>query len=209
MSKASELYACLYATEFPLQALLRMRPEFASKPCAVLAGDPPMQQVCSLNARARALGISARYDPRRARYISSIAVLPRSVAEEETAREALLECTGTFSPRVEDQSTANTFLCVIDIAGTETLLGAPNTSGKEAAPADQIIGHQGIDRDQQQLSCRNIARARDCLSQSSQRHSIRRRKLGISSASSHLSWIFRSTCRDISLMGDPHTRHAR
>ena len=140
MSKASELYACLYATEFPLQALLRMRPELRSKPCAVLAGDPPMQQVCSLNARARALGITRGMTRVELDTFPAIAVLPRSIAEEETAREALLECTGTFSPRVEDQSTANTFLCVIDIAGTETLLGAPNTLGKKLLQRIKSLG---------------------------------------------------------------------
>ena len=55
----------------------------------------------------------------------SVAPLVRSFAEEAAARTALLECAGTFSPRVEDRCDGSAFLCVIDIAGTEKLFGPP------------------------------------------------------------------------------------
>ena len=58
MNQLAELYACLYAREFPAQALLRLRPELHNKPCVVLKGEPPLQQVCSLNTKARLLGMS-------------------------------------------------------------------------------------------------------------------------------------------------------
>jgi protein ImuB len=58
MTTPSELYACLYAKEFPAQALLRFRPELHGKPCVVLEGEAPLQQVCSLNAKARLLGLT-------------------------------------------------------------------------------------------------------------------------------------------------------
>jgi len=38
-----ELYACLYAREFPVQALLRLRPELREQPCVVMAGDAPLE----------------------------------------------------------------------------------------------------------------------------------------------------------------------
>ena len=47
MSYPAELYACLHAREFPMQAMLRLRPELHNKPCVVIAGEPPLQQVCS------------------------------------------------------------------------------------------------------------------------------------------------------------------
>jgi protein ImuB len=53
MSKLPELYACVYAKEFPVQALLRLRPDIRSQACVVLEGEPPQQTVCSLNPRAR------------------------------------------------------------------------------------------------------------------------------------------------------------
>ena len=42
MNKHAELYACLYAKEFPAQALLRLRPELRDKPCVVMEGEPPL-----------------------------------------------------------------------------------------------------------------------------------------------------------------------
>src|ERR1019366_7033104 len=71
MSGQQELYACLYAQEFPAQALLRLRPELRQKAVAVIhpsnqrlpgtpgmEGEPPLQTVCALNAQARRLGIA-------------------------------------------------------------------------------------------------------------------------------------------------------
>lgn len=56
MSRMPELYACLYAKEFPAQSLLRLRLDIGSQACVVLEGEPPLQTVCSLNPRARVLG---------------------------------------------------------------------------------------------------------------------------------------------------------
>jgi len=55
MNEPAELYACLYANEFPSQALLRLRPDLHNQPCVVMEGESPLQQVCSLNATARLL----------------------------------------------------------------------------------------------------------------------------------------------------------
>ncbi len=57
MTKPAELYACLYAKEFPAQALLRLRPELRDKPCVVMEGEAPLEQVCSLTRKARILGL--------------------------------------------------------------------------------------------------------------------------------------------------------
>ena len=57
MNEPAELYACLYANEFPAQALLRLRPELHNQPCVVMEGEPPLQHVCSLNTKARLLGL--------------------------------------------------------------------------------------------------------------------------------------------------------
>ena len=118
-----ELYACLYAREFPAQAMLRLRPELREKAVVVMEGEPPLQIVCSLNARARGLGVARGMTKVEVETFDGVTVLPRSVAEEAAARVVLLECAGTFSPRVEDCIDANAFLCVIDIAGTEKLFG--------------------------------------------------------------------------------------
>ncbi len=125
MNTQTELYVCLYAKEFPAQALLRLRPELRNKPFAVMEGKPPVQQVCSLNSESRNLGVSSGMTRVEVDTFSSVMLLSRSRAEESGAKAALLQCAGMFSPRVEDRSTDKDFLCVIDIEGTEKLFGPP------------------------------------------------------------------------------------
>jgi protein ImuB len=135
----TERYACVDVKEFPLQALLRLRPELQSKPVAVLDGEPPFEQVCSLNSAARTLGIALGMTRLEMEMFPTALVLPRSHAEEAAARAALLECAGGFSPRVEDQSSNSYFTCVIDIAGTETLFGSPDAMGESLLKRVQAL----------------------------------------------------------------------
>jgi protein ImuB len=124
---SSQIYACLYVKEFAAQALLRLRPELCEKPCAVMEGEPPLEQVCSLNSKARRLGVLTRMTRVEIEAFPSVTVLPRSLQEEAATRMALLECAGSFTPRVEEASTETAFLCVLDIAGTEKLFGPAAT----------------------------------------------------------------------------------
>src|SRR6202167_2445447 len=135
----TERYACVDVKEFPLKALLRLRPELQSKPVAVLDGEPPFEQVCSLNSAARTLGIALGMTRLEMEMFPTALVLPRSHAEEAAARAVLLECAGGFSPRVEDQSSNSYFTCVIDIAGTETLFGSPDTLGENLLKKTQAL----------------------------------------------------------------------
>lgn len=123
MTKPAELYACLYAKEFPAQALLRLRPELRIKPCAIMDGQPPLQQVCSLTRKARTLGLVRGMTRVEAESFPDVTILPRSPKEETVARTTLLECAGAFSPRVEEKFEDGAFLCAIDIAGTGSLFG--------------------------------------------------------------------------------------
>jgi protein ImuB len=125
MSKGAELYTCVHATEFPLQALLRLRPNLREQPCVVMEGEPPLQQVCSLNRRAHGLGMARAMTKVEADTFPSVHRLLRSRGEEAVTKAAMLECVGAFSPRVEDCSEDGAFLCVIDIAGTRALFGPP------------------------------------------------------------------------------------
>jgi protein ImuB len=133
-------YACLDVREFPLQALLRLRPELQRKPVAVLDGEPPFERVCSRNSLALALGIDQGMTKLEMEMFPAAVVLPRSRTEEAAARSALLECAGTFSPQVEDQSNDGSFTCVIDISGTETLFGSPDALGESLLKKTQALG---------------------------------------------------------------------
>jgi protein ImuB len=127
MSPPMELYACLYAREFPAQALLRLRPELRAIAFAVLEGEPPLQSVCSLNSKARSLGVVRGMTKVEMDTFPSVETLARCPAEEAAAKDAMLECAGTFSPRIEERCFNNDLACVIDVAGTEKLFGPPRT----------------------------------------------------------------------------------
>lgn len=140
MSRATELYAALFVREFPAQSLLRLRSELHSQPCVVMQGEPPLQQVVSLNVNARALGIVHGMTKVEVDTFPEITVLRRSPDEEEAARTALLECAGGFSPRVELHTEDEEFLCVIDIAGTDKLFGPPQILARKLLTRVKVLG---------------------------------------------------------------------
>jgi protein ImuB len=125
MTKPMELYACLYAKEFPAQSLLRLRPELHSKPCVVMEGEPPSQYVCSLNTKARLIGLARGMTRVEVDTFSAPIILSRSGQAETRTRLILLECAGAFSPRIEEHRQDTARLCSIDIAGTKSLFGPP------------------------------------------------------------------------------------
>ncbi len=142
MTQPAELYACLYAKELPAQALLRLRPELRERPCVVMEGDAPIEQVCSRNAKSRLLGMMRGMTRAEVDTFPEAVVLPRSFKEEALARQILLECAGAFSPRVEERSEGTAFVCGIDIAGTGSLFGPPETLAQRLVERVKALGIQ-------------------------------------------------------------------
>ena len=140
MSKHAEVYACIHAAEFPAQALLRLRPELRERACVVMEGELPLQQVCTLNRRARSLGLVRGMTKVEVDTFSDVIVLRRSRGEEAATKAVLLECVGRFSPRMEDCSDDGAFLAVIDIAGTEGLFGPPETLAQKLLSRARGLG---------------------------------------------------------------------
>jgi len=136
----AELHACLYAREFPVQALLRLRPELREQPCVVMEGNAPLEQVCSLNTRARLLGMVRGMTRVEVDTFPASAVLARSQKEEAATRAILLECAGAFSPRVEERSEDTAFVCGIDIAGTRSLFGPPEALARRLVERVRAVG---------------------------------------------------------------------
>jgi protein ImuB len=136
-------YACLYLREFPARALLRLRPELRGKPVVVMEGQPPLEQVCSLNAKGRELGIVQGMTPVEVDTFSGVTVLPRSLKEEAATKAVLLECAGAFSPRVEDCCEDSAFLYVVDIAGTERLFGPAEAQAQKLLKRVRALGMTG------------------------------------------------------------------
>lgn len=143
MTKHSELYACLYAKEFPAQALLRLRRDLCDKPFLVMEGETPLQQVCALNRKANRLGVARGMTQVEVDTLPFVELLSRSLKEEAAAKAALLECAGGFSPHVEDRSEDYAFLCVIDIAGTEKLLGPQEVLARSLLNQVKALGITG------------------------------------------------------------------
>jgi protein ImuB len=143
MTEPAELYACFYAKEFPAQALLRLRPELRDKPCVVMDGQPPLQQVCSLTRKARTLGLVRRMTQVEVETFPAVTALPRSKKEETAAKVAVLECAGAFSPRVEERFEDGAFLCAIDIAGTGSLFGPPESLAGNLLTRVRALGITG------------------------------------------------------------------
>jgi len=117
------LYAALYASEFPAQALLRLRPDLQSKAVAILHGRTSQQSVCALNSQARRRGVTLNMTRLEAEELEGLLVLPRSEETEAAARAVLLECAARFSPRIEEASEGTAYTLVLDIAGTGRLFG--------------------------------------------------------------------------------------
>jgi protein ImuB len=140
MNEPAELYACLYVNEFPAQALLRLRPELHNQPCVVMEGEPPLQQVCSLNAKARLLGMEHAMTRVEVDTFPQSVVLSRSLQSEAATRDILLECAGAFSPRIEDRSEDTALLFGIDIAGTQSLCGPPEILARDLLGRVKSLG---------------------------------------------------------------------
>lgn len=143
MSKLTELYACLYVKEFPAQALLRLRPELHDKPCVVMEGEPPFEVVCSLNTKARLFGLRHGMTRVEVDTFTGPVALARSLRTEKTTKALLLECVGTFSPRIEESCEGIVFLCIIDIVGTQNLFGPPEMLAKKMRQTIRALGLSG------------------------------------------------------------------
>ena len=140
MTGTTELYACIYVRELPAQALLRLRPEERGGACVVMDGEPPFEEICSLNTKARLLGMRHGMTRTEVESFPQAKALSRSLKTESAVKAMLLECAATYSPRVEDNSEENCFLCAIDIAGTANLFGPPEILARRMLQHVQSLG---------------------------------------------------------------------
>ena len=118
-------FACLYAPEFPAQALLRLRHGLRGRPVAVLEGHAPQERVCAANAFARRDGVLDGMTRVEAESFAGMVLLRRSLREEAEARGVLLACAAKYTPGMEEMSSDREAICVFDLGGTEKLFGPP------------------------------------------------------------------------------------
>jgi protein ImuB len=73
-----------------------------------------------------------------------VSILPQSAAEETAARAVLLEAMSRFSPRIEANVCGADWECVVDLAGTERLLGHSFSIGCQIVSSVENLGFAGF-----------------------------------------------------------------
>jgi protein ImuB len=135
-----ELYACIYAREFSVQALLRLRPDLAGKPVAVLAGDPPREMIWSANSAAYTRGVQRGMTRVELETLVPVTLMRRSAAAEDSARHAFVECVRSFSPRIQELPEESAYALIADLNGMEKLLGNPQVIARAVVQQATTIG---------------------------------------------------------------------
>jgi protein ImuB len=139
-------FACLFVPHFPVQAVVRLEPELRKKAVAILAGAPPLTKIFAANREARSLGVETGMTKVQAEAFMGIMWRWRSLAQEEAAYAALLDCAWTISPRVQDapkngeQDFSDTVM--LDITGCDKLFGSHE---KIAQDLKRVALHVGME----------------------------------------------------------------
>jgi len=114
-------FACIFVSDFPVEALLRAEPDLRSQAVAVLEGKVPLQKIFAVNEKARRAGVSPGMTRLQVEACPDLVLRARSSLQETAAHAALLDCAQSFSPRVED---AGCDTILLDLAGLEPLFGS-------------------------------------------------------------------------------------
>jgi len=137
-------FACLFVPDFSVQAVVRVEPQLRNKPVGIFYGAPPLTKVFAANQAARQLGVEAGMTKLQAEAFCGIEWRWRSFPEEVTAHAALLDCTWTISPRVQDAGKQNRDdlpdTVVVDLAGCEKLFGSPDKIAHDLARIASNVG---------------------------------------------------------------------
>jgi protein ImuB len=113
-------FACIFVPNFPLAAVFRAEPELRARALAILDGKPPLEKVFAGNEGASLIGITPGMTKAQAELCPELTLRPRSSLQESSTHAALLDCSHSFSPRVEDAAPDTALL---DIEGMESLFG--------------------------------------------------------------------------------------
>ncbi len=113
-------FACIYVPNFSVAAALRGEPELKTRAVAILEGKPPLEKIIAVNENASRMGIVPGMTKAQAELCADLALRPRTPLQESSAHAALLDCSQSFSPCLEDAACDTVLL---DLAGMESLLG--------------------------------------------------------------------------------------
>jgi protein ImuB len=109
------MFTVIFLPDFFLQAALRPEPDLRSRAVALIDEQLPKAGVVQLTPAARAAGVVEGLTPTQAvARCRDIIIKTRSLAQELTAGETLLQCAYTFSPAVEATAPG---ICTLDLKG--------------------------------------------------------------------------------------------
>ncbi len=116
-------FACIYISEFLLQAVARAEPGLRGDrvALALLSGKAPLWSVVAANAAAQRAGVQLGMTKAQVAEFCGVEVRHRSETHEKSTHSALLDMAWSISPRVEDTATDT---IVLDLEGLASLFGS-------------------------------------------------------------------------------------
>jgi protein ImuB len=119
------MFAVLHVPQFPLQAVLRHEPEAWTRPVVLVDPGLTTPRIVELNRHARAMGVETGFTaPQALARFTEVVVRHRSIAAEESAEAALIQCAYGFSPNVEWTDAG---WITLELRGLAELAGEPGS----------------------------------------------------------------------------------
>ncbi len=119
------MFAVLHVPQFPLQAVLRHEPETWTRPVVLVDPGMTTPRIVELNRHARAMGVETGFTaPQALARCTEVVVRHRSIAAEESAEAALIQCAYGFSPNVEWTAAG---WVTLELRGLAELAGEPGS----------------------------------------------------------------------------------
>jgi protein ImuB len=109
------MFAVVYLPNFSLQAVLRYERELESRPVALTGGDQPKPLIIQVNRSAHECGVVSGLSPSQATArCEKLVIKSRSVAQEDSATDVLLQTAYEFSPNIEATAPG---VCTMELKG--------------------------------------------------------------------------------------------
>lgn len=109
------MFAVVQIPHFALQAVLRHEPELTARPVALIDGTSRELQIIHVTPAAQSSGVEPGLTPSQAlARCPDVVIKSRSLPQEQTASDILLQTAFSFSPNVEETSPG---VCTIDTKG--------------------------------------------------------------------------------------------
>ena len=134
------MFAAIYIPDFPVEAIVRLKPELRERAVAVMEGTAPLLRVIAVNDPAADAGLEIGMTKLQAEEHASACngvLAMRSPEQEASAQAALLDAACGFSPRVEDTAPG---VVVIDLEGLERIFGPVSKIARDLARRCSEIG---------------------------------------------------------------------